>query len=219
MKTYELIIEQAKKQITERNHNYSVDQAFGKCDEENINILSDLFGTFSYWSTVYYDEDDELYNLKEYRVPETIINFYKNYEPKELDYLGDGVRLANLLGIKEENSSLSPGALLIRYGLLVFATTIGGNAICMDLNTNNNGEPKIIYADHTWFSFDESERKLKFTFNHCDIPDDIIWFDKNLIRFLPQICNTFGEFIDKLSMNSEWDLEEYYKLIGNNLLA
>jgi hypothetical protein len=217
MKTYELIIEQAKNQIRERNHHFNVDEAFGKCEVEAISVLSELFGTFSYWSKVYCEEDNELNALKEYKVHETIINFYKSYEPKELDYLGDGVRLADLRGIKEENSSLSPGAFIIKYGLLVFATTMGGNAICMDLNSINNGEPRIIYADQTWFSFNDSERKLEIRFNHEDIPDNIVWFDKEVIRFLPEISKTFNDFLDKLSMNPDWDLEEYYNLIGNNL--
>jgi hypothetical protein len=184
MKTYELIIEQAKNQIRERNHHFNVDEAFGKCEVEAISVLSELFGTFSYWSKVYCEEDNELNALKEYKVHETIINFYKSYEPKELDYLGDGVRLADLRGIK---------------------------------NSINNGEPRIIYADQTWFSFNDSERKLEIRFNHEDIPDNIVWFDKEVIRFLPEISKTFNDFLDKLSMNPDWDLEEYYNLIGNNL--
>ncbi len=208
MKTYESIVEQAKKQIAERNHNYDVDEAFGKGEEENISILSDVFATFSHWSTVYY-EDHELNDLKQYKVPESIINFYRSFEPKELDYLGDGIRLLDLKGILEENSSLSPGAYLIKHGLLVFATTIGGSVVCMDLNSVNNGEPGIIYADYTWFSFNDSERKLEFTFIHEDISDDTVWFDKNLIKFLPRISATFHEFLDHLSMNPDWNLEQY----------
>lgn len=150
-------------------------------------------------------------------MPESIIDFYKNYEPKEISYLGDGVRLADLEGIKEENSELSPGAYLIKYGLLTFATTIGGNAICMDLNHINNGEPRIVYADHTWFNFNRDERKVKFSFYHKDIPRDNIWFTTELNSYLPEIAKTFNQFMDRLSTDPNWDLEDYYNLIGNSV--
>lgn len=61
--------------------------------------------------------------------------------------------------IKYENFELTPGALLIKYGLITIATTTGGNVICLDLNIINNEEPRVVIAGKTIFT----DKKLLFS--------------------------------------------------------
>jgi hypothetical protein len=193
--------------------------SFKHCgSEERLKVLTDLFGTFSYWSAVYRQNDDELADLHHYRIPECIINFYREFEPGNIPCLSDGVGLLNLEGIKMENSSFAPGAYLIRFGLITFATTTGGNAICMDLNELTEGEPRIVYADHTWFMFDEDVRQLKYNFYPHKVQEPKGYVNLGMIKkYLPEISKTFSEFLDLLSRNNDWDPEEYYDLVGNRL--
>ncbi len=124
------------------------------------------------------------------------------------------VNLLSLKAIKEENSSLSPGAYLIKFGLVTFATTVGGNCICMDLNKINNREPRIVYADHTWFSFDEENRRVEFSLYPKEIPenDQILSLDV-IKKYLPEICETFSGFLVKVANEEFEDIEEYYEKI------
>lgn len=62
-----------------------------------------------------------------------------------------GVRFCyNESRYREENSELSPGAIISRYGFWVIGTTIGGNAI-----TLSEHDGKVRYCDHTgWYDND-----------------------------------------------------------------
>lgn len=196
-----------------------INNAFSPClDKEKLKPLTDLHNFFSYWSSVFYEEDGELLALKNYKVPNNVISFYKSFEPGEIPQLGGGVDLLDLNGIKEENCNLSPGAYLIQYGLITFATTVGGNVICMDLNTINNGEPRIIYADKSWFLFNEQERKLEFSFYPFEIQEEDEFLTQSIIKkYMPEISSTFTEFLEMLCSEDEWDAEDYYEKVGNKV--
>jgi len=195
----------------------NIGAAFSPClDRGKLKILTDLYNFFSYWSSVFYEEDGELLALKNYKVPKDIISFYENFEPGELGELNGGVCLLDLDGIKEENCNLSPGAYLIQYGLITFATTVGGNVICMDLNTIKNGEPRVIYADKSWFLFNEEERKLEFSFYPFEIEEEDEFLTQHIIKkYIQEISSTFTEFLQMLHSEDEWDAEDYYEKLGN----
>ncbi|EKQ56084.1 MULTISPECIES: SMI1/KNR4 family protein [unclassified Clostridium] len=195
----------------------SIGAAFSPClDKEKLKVLTDLYDFFNYWSSVFYEEDGELLALKNYKVPKNIISFYENFEPRELGILNGDVCLLDLNGIKEENCDLSPGAYLIQYGLITFATTVGGNVICMDLNTIKNGEPRVVYADKSWFLFNEEERKLEFSFYPFEIEEEDELLTQHIIKkYIPEISSTFTEFLKMLYSEEEWDAEDYYERLGN----
>ncbi|MBI6874792.1 SMI1/KNR4 family protein [Clostridium aciditolerans] len=196
-----------------------INNAFSPClDKEKLKSLTDLHNFFSYWSSVFYEEDGELLALKNYKVPNNVISFYESFEPGKIPQLGGGVDLLDLNGIKEENCNLSPGAYLIQYGLITFATTVGGNVICMDLNTINNSEPRIIYADKSWFLFNEQERKLEFSFYPFEIQEEDEFLTQSIIKkYMPEISSTFTEFLEMLCSEDEWDAEDYYEKVGNKV--
>jgi hypothetical protein len=189
MADFSLIIENIKKQIM--NDGYVVEVCFGKASEDELKYLTELYNTFNYFTTIYLD--DELEILKDYRVPDVVLDFYRNYEPKEIPMLPCYLRLLSLDAIKEENAELHPSAYLIRYGLITFATTVGGNAVCMDLNQLNDGEPRILYCDKTYIHSDDEEIEFRKT-----------------ISTLPEIAPKFSEFLHGLSVGMYEDIEDFY---------
>jgi len=50
--------------------------------------------------------------------------------------IAKGVRVLALDAIKGSCTELAPGAVLFRYGYMPFASSIGGNEVCFDLNRN-----------------------------------------------------------------------------------
>ncbi len=105
MDKYKPIISKIQNYLIENGFDENkVNTAFSPClDGEKLKVLTDLYNFFSYWSSVFYEEDGELLALKNYKVPKDIISFYENFEPGELGILNGDVCLLNLNGIKEEN--------------------------------------------------------------------------------------------------------------------
>lgn len=63
-------------------------------------------------------------------------------------YGASGLDVLNLEAILEENEEeVTPGGYINPAGFLVVATSIGGNAVCFDVNTGN-----VYWADHGRFS-------------------------------------------------------------------
>ena len=59
------------------------------------------------------------------------------------------VRLQNIFGVIQENTNYVPGADLHQHGLLVFATTIYGDAYCLDMNAvNGQIDPPVVIMTH-----------------------------------------------------------------------
>lgn len=218
MEKYRRIIENIKSFLKNNGCNDAIiNKCFGRCEnEDKIKILTELYDVLSYWSSVYYKEDDELSELKKYKVPINILNFYREFEPKEIPCLEGGVYLLGLDDIKEENTSRASGAYLIKFGLLTFATTIGGNALCMDLNAMRNGEPRIVYVDNSWIWFNEETRRVEYDFYTSQIGEPKGELTYSVIKkYLPEVSNSFSEFLDRLSSYEEWDAEDYYEKVGN----
>lgn len=217
MSEYKGIIEKIKLYLQRRGiEKECIEKSFVPCtDEHRLAALSKLYDFYSKWSAIFLEEDEELVELKDYELPESVLNFYRDYEPNELPCLEGGIYLLNLEGIKDENSNSSPGAYLIKYGLVTIAITIGGNAICLDLNWIANGEPRVVYADNSWFSFNDEERKVEFSFYPFDIEEEDEFLTHSIIKkYLPQISQSFHGFLEMLSSESEWEAEDYYDLIG-----
>jgi hypothetical protein len=191
-----------------------IDAAFGKADNKSLVFLSDLYKTFSSCSSIYYAEDGELDELKNYIIPESVVGFYNEFEPQNLPCLDGYVYLLSLDGIMRENSELAPSAYLIKYGLFTFATTVGGNVICIDLNVITDGEPRVVYVDKSWIRFDESERKVECSFDTRNVNGKDSWLSVDIInKCLPEIDKCFSGFLDKLSNSEYEDIEEFYENI------
>lgn len=165
---------------------------------------------------VYFYKENDLENLKSFLIPETIGNFYRDFEPQNLPALSGGIRLLGLEQIKKENASAVPSMFLVKFGLLTVATTIGGNVICLDLNAIKNGEPRILIADHSFCSYNDDLNVVECVIVPDDIADNYsddepIVLTYNLIKScLPQIADSFSDFLIKLANEEYIDIENEY---------
>ena len=164
---------------------------FAPADKEQLTYLIDLYGTFNYWTQVYLD--NELETLKEYKVPQVVVDFYAQYEPKDIPMTNAGIYLLDLEAIKDENSSDAGGGVLLKYGLITIATTIGGDLVCIDLNDMKNNDPKVVIIEH-W--------------SCCSVDSVENYEDVQEIEHL--ISETFSEFLWKLSGDEYEDFEDTY---------
>lgn len=192
----------------------TVSEAFGNGQNEKLNYIKELYNTYSKYSQLYKEED--LQNLKNITTPHGILEFYENFEPKNLPILAGGITLLDLESIKNENSSAAPGMYLIKYGVIVFATTVGGHAICMDLNDIHNDEPCILICDYTFCSFNDDLAGVEVVNLPEDIannyaPDEPIMLSYELIKkCLPEISKTFSGFIEGIANEIFSDIEKEY---------
>lgn len=123
---------------------------FQRAAKDEIERMKNLHGWLANKNCIYREE--ELEDIKNYVIPKSVIYFYENYSPFDTIDLGADINLLSTSKMEEENCELVPGAYLIKYGFLTFATTTGGNAICMDLNKIKNDEPRIVISDHSIFN-------------------------------------------------------------------
>ena len=158
---------------------------------EKLVYLTDLYETFNYWTSIYLN--GELEALKAYQVPVHIIDFYQNYEPNNPPLTKAGIYLCDLDGIKAENASAAPGGILIRYGLITIATTIGGMAICIDLNVLNQNDPQIVMVD----------------LDDC-LTMDCVQSYEDVQKIFHVVAPGFNEFIWKLSGDEYNDFEDTF---------
>lgn len=191
-----------------------VNAAFGLAINEDLKYISDLFETYSYWSQFYKKID--LSNLRYINMPEVVLDFYQNYEPKRLPMLNGDIKLLGLNALKEENSSAAPGMYLIKYGVITFATTIGGHAICLDLNEINDGEPRVIICENTYCSYNEDLNGVEIVNLLDDVSqrygeDEPIMLSYELIKeCLPEISRTFTGFLRNIADEVYINIEEEY---------
>lgn len=220
MNLYQDIVNKFKnKFLKEGRSEEDIKHIFTKAQGDETEIITSLYKTYSYWSSVY--EEEELTCLKNYEVPEKVVQFYKEYNPIGNPMLFGGVNLFDLNTIKEYNSTAFPDAYLIKYGVIVIGNTIGGNLICLDLNRKTNDEPRIIGIDHTIiYCSDEhnkpevvarelSEEDIKLLEEGVIKDEDLIeWLSyETLVKYTPEISKTFTEFLLDLS-NEDSKLED-----------
>ena len=90
----------------------------------------------------------DIESLRKLNLPNTIIDFYNEFEPKDLCEI-DFIRLHSILDIALENSEMIPGCEISRHGFIVFASTSYGDAYCFDLTELSDSlVPKIVLIPH-----------------------------------------------------------------------
>ncbi len=138
-----------------------------------------------------------------------IIDFYSKYEPDDIPLLESYVYLLGIDNIIMENTELSPGAFLSNYGFYVFATTVGGNALCIDTNDTNDGDASVYIADHSRFFYDDDIDKVVIIGENISDCYEVNY--DNMVKFLPRIESSFLTFMEKLSKDEYGDIEEFLK--------
>lgn len=225
MNLYDEIINKFKNKIIKDGMDeQDLTYIFSKASNDEMEVLTDLYKTFSYWSSTY--EDEELICLKNYKVPDKVLQFYKEYNPIGNPMIFGGINLFGLNSIKEYNSTAFPDSYLIKYGLIVIGNTIGGNLICLDLNSIINDEPRVIGVDHTIvycseehgrpeivareLSDEEIEQLENGTIKEEELTEWLSY--ENLIKYTPEISKTFSEFLfDLANEDSKFeDIESSY---------
>lgn len=162
------------------------DPWFREADPVKMLCLTDLYGTYSRDSSVYLN--DELKTLRGCMTPAEMILFYRYYEPCNLPDTRAGVNLLDLEGIRAENSSGAPGGVLIRYRLLTFATTVGGMALCVDLN---HRIPNVVLVDDS----------------DCYSADCVKSY-RDVKKIARPVARSFTTFLQGLSRDQYDDLED-----------
>ena len=98
-------------------------------------------------------------------------------------YSASGVRVKNLEGIIEENApSTAPGGFLFPYGYIVIATSIGGNALCVNQQTG-----AAYWADHDSFASDEVHFEERASGQWVDLPINPETIAKALVPLKPSL--------------------------------
>jgi hypothetical protein len=202
MNLFEEIVKSIEAQITvDENCRDDKGHLFKKPSEKELEVLTNLYQTYSHSSSVYNEE--ELETLKSYTLPEKVVEFYKEFSPSVGIFLDCGVTLLSLEDIKRENSEFAPGAYIVKYGVVTIATTTGGNAICIDLNALTDGEPGVLIADQSILNSNYITVFPNGVIQEYELSYEVIR------KFAPEISNTFTGFLKMLANREVDDVENY----------
>jgi hypothetical protein len=212
---FESIVAKLENQLIERGLPESDARAvFGPASDEDLSVLTDLYGTFSSGNPAYSEE--EMAELKEKQVPPTVLAFYRQFAPQRVPMLKGYVRLLRLAEVREESTELAPGSYLIRFGVLVFASTVGGHAICMDLNRIQGDEPRIILVDHSFCVHDPDTQVVECAGVSDEVYEEYRAAGKSfalsyelIARCCPELAPMFSEFLGKLADGDFEDVERF----------
>jgi len=101
-----------------------------------------------------------LAELRALDFPEAVIEFYEQYEP--LRCAQGQIRLWPIDDIVVENRQGVPGICVHPHGYAVFATTMCGDAYCVNSNKlDMDGEPTIVLISHEAVSEDSTPEEVK----------------------------------------------------------
>lgn len=212
MKKFAKIIERFEQNII--RDDVEAKRAFGQAKPDDLKNITLLYETFAKWSAFY--KENDLESLKSFSISETIVTFYRDFEPQNLPALSSGIRLLGLEQIKKENASAVPSMFLVKFGVLTVATTTGGNVICLDLNSIKNDEPRVLIADHSFCSYNDDLDVIECVIvpddsadNYSDNEPIVLTYD--LIKScLPQVADSFSDFLLKLANEEYVDIENVY---------
>lgn len=186
---------------------------FQKIIENNLNkVLTSENSSNSFFVPTSKEQLSELTELLG-NTASRFIEFYQDNQPDILPILKSKTRLLDIESIIEENMDLAPGAYLSKLGIYVFAVTIGGNVICIDVNDMKEGDPVVLIIDHTFFYCDEDEEEIEIVnlpsyIDESEVSDEDFEFNyKNVRKFVYKIEDSFVKFMKKFSLDEYDDLE------------
>lgn len=184
---------------------------FKKASSADMEVLVNLHDMCLSQSAIWRGKDlEELLDLK---IPESVIHFYQEMNPSNAPMNDAGISLADLKKIRDEYSKLEPGCYFIRFGLLVIATTIGGNPIIVDLYDENAA---VFICEYNLLTYEEENGQptLYFSFPSQSLQnqygcENIPVNHQTLLQCMTPIETSFEIFITKLSRNEyDYDLED-----------
>jgi hypothetical protein len=90
---------------------------------------------------------EKMEKLRALGLPEDALTFYRDSEPTRTAEIAK-VRLRTIEDIVEENRDYVPGAYTQPCGYVVFATTIYGDAYCVDVRASSGATAPIVLIAH-----------------------------------------------------------------------
>ncbi len=101
---------------------------------------------------------EDLEFLVKHQFSETIVDFYRKYEPHTIcdpDEVFEGIRLCSIEESLFQTTEMDPGASLAPYSFWVIASTQYGNCYLLDGREDRpDGEYPVVYADHEMFGYE-----------------------------------------------------------------
>ena len=104
-------------------------------------------------------------------------------------YQASGITMLPLDGIRQEAQELAPGARLLPHGYLVFASSVGGNAVCFDSRLG-----RVVWADHDSFSEDDITCKDRSTGKYRTVP----FTPEHIAQAVVPLADDFETFLNEL---------------------
>ncbi len=190
------IIQKLMQQLEEYNHNISEDniKEYKVNDEEIATLLS----------LQQYMNEELLDNSgKKLKLTEGVLEYYKVYSDKLYFNLYGDVCMLPIKDIIVENTERAPGALSIKYGVITIGITSGGNAVALDLNKLTNGEPRVLYMDHSIFNSDI------VYYPGLEMKSEALSY-KVIDELATEVSSTFWGFMELMSNKEIKDIEELY---------
>lgn len=144
-----------------------------------------------------------------------VMEFYKEYQPYELPMLPCYLNLRSIKVLVEENKNFAPGAYVSQHGVIVFGTTVGGDAVCIDTNRAVDGDPAVVMVDHTFCYEDGETGKIcvshvpQRVMEQLDPKEPLPFNYKTIALCASRINDSFVDFIKKLSEGYYEDMEEF----------
>lgn len=127
-----------------------------------------------------------------------VVQYLQHLLPTEM-YFASGIRVKTAKGIVEENAEgVAPGGYISPHGYLVVATSIGGNAVCIECKTG-----ATFWADRSSFSDDEISYENRSTGVWVDLP----FTAENVAKALVPVEYSLEVFIEKLLTDQ---LEDFF---------
>lgn len=131
------------------------------------------------------EEMKTLLELEKDSLPEELILFFKEAMAEKEVKMGDFV-LYPIERVKEENLNYVPGANIYPLGLFTFASTLGGDAICVDIT---KPEGHVYQCSHSLLSDSEiafyKQKMVSLELNY-----------ENVIKCSVELAGSFKEFME-----------------------
>jgi len=134
--------------------------------------------------------EHEMFNerLEAFMVHAQFGEYLASLTPQQV-YGASGVRVLPLDAIREEIQQLAPGARIFPHGYLPFATSIGGNAVCLHAPTGC-----VVWADHASFSTDDITYKDRSTGEYRTVP----FTPEHITQAVVPLADDFEAFLTDL---------------------
>ena len=97
--------------------------------------------------------------LRKLGAPEDVLSFYARHEPAQFAEISD-VRLLPIKDVVVENTDAEPGASIHPHGFVTFATSINGDAYCVDLTEPGKVPAPVVLMSHEVGFFDMSKQQV-----------------------------------------------------------